>query len=559
MFGIRLLAAGALALGVLAGAHVASAQPAPDEQAAYERARPVFEKYCVGCHKPYDGMVDRRGIEHIDMSTYPFGGHHAAEAGAAIREALGAAGEPATMPMNSPGSVQGEDLALILAWADAFDAAHPAPAGADHDDDDHDHDMGGMSMDHDMGGMSMDMHGMHDMHEMPAMLQPLGLPMSRDGSGTAWQPDSTPMHAHHWMIGGWMLMLHYSLHAGFDEQTSDRGDDKGFLLGWVMGMASHEVGGGQLTVRAMLSPEPFALGKTGYPLLLQSGEEVGGVPLHDRQHPHDLFMELAAAYAHAITDGLAFQIYAAPSGEPALGPVAFPHRPYALYDMAAPIGHHWEDSTHISFGVLTAALYTRRLKLEGSWFNGREPDEFRYDIDLRMPDSYSGRLTYNPSPSWSAQVSYGYLASPEALEPGVSVQRATASATYAGAIGGHAVGATAVLGHNMPSIGPDTSASLLEGTFAVGGGVTVFGRGELLTKTGADLDLGAADADRTFGMGALSLGAVYELPAIRGVVVGLGARGTLNAVGSDLESVYGTSTPLGVLVYVEVHPSVMRM
>jgi hypothetical protein len=547
---IRILTVGVITLGSLTAARSAAADP--DEQAAYERARPVFQKYCVGCHTPSDGLADRRGIAHLDMSSYPFGGHHAAMAGAAVREVLGAAGKPATMPKNAPGTVQGDDLRLVLAWADAFDAAHPMPAGADHDDDD-DHDMGGMSGMGDMGGMSMG----HDTHSMPGMNMnaPLGLPMTRDGSGTAWQPDATPMQAHQLMAGGWMLMLHYSLHAGFDEQTGDRGDDKGFLLGWVMGMASHELAGGQATLRAMLSPEPFALGKTGYPLLLQTGEEVGGVPLHDRQHPHDLFMELAAAYAHAISDDVAVQLYVAPSGEPALGPVAFPHRPYALYDMAAPLGHHWEDSTHVSFGVVTAAVYTRRWKLEGSWFNGREPDEFRYDIDLRVPDSFSGRLTFNPSASWSAQVSYGYLAAPEAQEPGVRVQRATASVTYAGAIADHAAGATVVLGRNMPSAGPDTGAALVEGTVAAGGGITAFGRAELLEKTGADLVLPPADADRTFGIGALSIGAVYELPALHGVVVGVGARGTVNVIGSDLEPSYGTRTPLGVLLYAEVHPS----
>ncbi|HEU4730117.1 MAG TPA: hypothetical protein VFT22_19600 [Kofleriaceae bacterium] len=394
-------------------------------------------------------------------------------------------------------------------------------------------------------------------HGTGGMNAPLGLPMSRDGSGTAWQPDATPMFAHDVMTGGWMLMFHYSVHGGYDRQGSDRGDDRAIGLGWAMGMASHELGGGQLTLRAMLSPEPFTLGKRGYPLVLQTGEEVGGIPLHDRQHPHDLFMELAASWLRAVSDDLALQLYAAPAGEPALGPVAFPHRPYALYDMTAALGHHWEDSTHISFGVLTAAAYTRRVKLEGSWFNGREPDENRYDINLRRPDSWSGRLTVNPSPSWSMQASYGYLATPEQLEPDVSVQRATASATYAGAIGGHAAGVTLVLGRNMPSTGPSTDASLLEGTAGVAGGVTAFGRVEWLTKTGADLSLSAADATRRFGMAAFSAGAVYELPETRGLVVGVGARGALDVISSDLEATYGTRTPLAGFLYVEVHPGAM--
>ena len=555
----RFFAGGALALG-FADAQVAAAHPGhdhgaaptmtarPDEQAAYDRARPIFDRFCSSCHTRRDGGGDDQALEHLDMTSYPFGGHHAAEAGAAIREALGATAKPATMPHNDPGALKGPDLALVLAWADAFDAAHPAAAGTMAHDDGHAEDMGGMSMNHAM-----------DAGAMGGMNAPLGLSMSRDGSGTAWQPDATPMNAHHVMAHGWMVMLHYSLHAGYDAQSSDRGDDRAIGLGWVMGMASHELGGGQVTLRAMLSPEPLTLGKRGYPLVLQTGEEVDGVPLHDRQHPHDLLMELAASYAHAISDDVAVQVYAAPAGEPALGPVAFPHRAYALYDMAAALGHHWEDSTHISFGVVTAAAYTRRVKLEASWFNGREPDEDRYDLDLRRPDSYSGRLTVNPNAHWTAQVSYGYLASPEAIEPNVSVQRVTASATYAGAPGDHAVGATLAVGRNLPSTGPSTSAALVEGTLAAGAGITTFARTELLTKTGADLALAAANAERTFGMMAVSLGAVYELPEVSGVVVGLGARGTINIIGTDLEATYGTRTPLGAFVYVELHPSAMEM
>jgi hypothetical protein len=176
---------------------------------------------------------------------------------------------------------------------------------------------------------------------MDMAIAPLDLPMSREASGTAWQPDATPMPMHMTMAGGWMLMLHYTLHGGYDWQgNTPRGDDRAIGLGWVMGMATHALGGGYFTARAMLSPEAFLVGERGYPLLLQSGEEVNGVALFDRQHPHDLFMETAVMYAHAITRGVAAEIYAAPSGEPALGPVAFPHRPFALYDMAATLGHH---------------------------------------------------------------------------------------------------------------------------------------------------------------------------------------------------------------------------
>jgi hypothetical protein len=514
----------------------------PEERTAFEQAAPVFERFCFSCHSTKPGHGKPKALEHLDMDTYPFGGHHAGEAGAAVREALGATGTDPTMPDDHPGAVKGHDLHLVLAWADAFDRAHPASP------DDH------MDM-HDHAGMDMDME--HD--GAMSMGAPLGLPMQREASGTAWQPDNTPMFAHHLMAGDWMLMLHYSLFGGFDHQSGSRGDDQAIGLGWIMGMASHDLLGGQAMFRAMLSPEPPFLGKTGYPLLLQSGESVDEQPIHDRQHPHDLFMEVAASYAHELTPDVAVMVYAGLSGEPALGPVAFAHRSYAIYDMLAALGHHWQDSSHISFGVLTAAVYTRTLKLEGSWFNGREPNQDRYDFDLRTPDSFSGRLTVNPGAAWSLQASYGYLKSPEELEPDLSQQRFTTSATYDTRLGpGRNFAATAVFGRDMPSSGPSTSSVLVEADANVTSLLTLFGRFEWVEKSAGDLEL-PLGAESTFSVASLSLGAVHEIPPIAGIIPGLGVRGTINFVGNDLEPFYGSRTPIGLFVFIAVHPAEMHM
>ncbi|HEX7836207.1 MAG TPA: hypothetical protein VF469_02025, partial [Kofleriaceae bacterium] len=302
-------------------------------------------------------------------------------------------------------------------------------------------------------------------HDMAAMQSaPLGIADTRDASGTSWQPDSTPMFMWHWMAGDWMLGLHTNGFAGYDHQSSQRGGDKAISINWVMAMASHPVGTGDLLLRAMLSLEPLTVGKTGYPLLLQTGESLSGEPIHDRQHPHDLFMEIAARYRRPIGDAVGVELYAAPAGEPAIGPPAFPHRVTAMADPLAPIGHHWEDSTHISFGVLTAGVFTQKLKLEASWFNGREPDADRYDLDLRTPDSVAARLTVNPTADTSAQVSWARLDSPEALEPDVSVTRVTASAMWNQRSGDGArdLSLIAVIGHNAPSTGPSTTAGLGE-------------------------------------------------------------------------------------------------
>ena len=385
---------------------------------------------------------------------------------------------------------------------------------------------------------------------------PLDLPMTREGSGTAWQPDSTPEYGHHFAVGDWMLMLHYSLQVGYIDQGSTRGDSQFTSMNWVMLMVQHALLGGQFTSRVMLSAEPLTTGgKRGYPLLLQTGESVGGVPLHDRQHPHDLFMEVAAKYNHALAGDFALEVYAAPAGEPALGPVAFPHRVSASPNPLAPLGHHWQDSTHISFGVLTVGLYTRQLKLEGSWFNGREPDENRYDFDFHPLNSYSGRLSWNPGSDLSFQVSYGYLKSPEELEPDVSVQRITASGTYNLPLQGGNWATTAVFGHNIPSSGTSSSSALVESNFELSRN-TVFGRVEFIQRTVGDLVLPVADAQSIFNAVVLELGYVRDFE-LGPVTVGFGAVGSANFLSSGLQPFYSSKVPLGGMIFLRLRPGAM--
>src|SRR5690349_23842684 len=213
----------------------------------------------------------------------------------------------------------------------------------------------------------------------------LGIPESRDGSGTSWLPDASPMRMVHYRAASWTLMLHGAAFGLYDDQGGPRGADRVVAVDWGMLAASRNLGEARLELRTMLSTEPWTVGSRGYPLLLQSGESYGGTPLHDRQHPHDLFVELAAIYERPLSNDVAFSLYLAPVGEPALGPVAIPHRPSAAADPFAPLGHHWQDATHITYGVVTAGLFTRTVTLEGSWFNGREPDEDRTNFD------YAGR------------------------------------------------------------------------------------------------------------------------------------------------------------------------
>jgi hypothetical protein len=314
---------------------------------------------------------------------------------------------------------------------------------------------------------------------------------TRLGSGTAWLPDSSPMHAIALTINGWRIMLHGMIALGVDAQGTERGATEIISTNWIMAMVSRPLFGGEAMLRTMVSAEPITVGADGYPLLLQTGESYQGEALVDRQHPHDLFMELAAQYTRPIAEGVNVELYGGPVGEPALGPVAFPHRVSAMPDPLAPLSHHWLDSTHITFGVVTGGLFNPWVKLEASWFNGREPDEERYDFDLRGFDSYSMRLSVNPVRDIAAQASYGFLKSPEELEPEESIHRTTASVIYNQRIGTRGNWATtAAWGRNTPSGDePATDAFLLEAAFDTGHFGTFFTRLEQVEKKGSELDL----------------------------------------------------------------------
>ena len=386
----------------------------------------------------------------------------------------------------------------------------------------------------------------------------LVLPMGREGSGTTWQPDSTPMYAKGFSLGDWNLMAHGLAFGGYDYQGSRRGGGQVFSTNWAMLMARHDFLGGEFGARLMMSGEEWTDGGRGYPLLLQSGETFHGVPNHDRQHPHDLFMEMAATYTRPITKDLGFQLYGGPVGEPALGPVAAPHRESAAADPYAPIGHHCMDSTHVTFGVVTAGIFTRNAKLEASWFNGREPDANRSNFDFRRMDSYSTRLSYNPMRDLSLQVSWGYLKSPEQLEPDVSVNRVTTSATYNRrlASGGNWA-TTAGCGRNIPSTGKPTDALLLESNLDLDGTNVFFGRAEYVRKTGEDLDVAPSGA--VYNVSEVSFGYLRNFPLWDAFIVAPGVMVTTNIIDGRLESAYHSQTPVGLAAFIRLRPVLMKM
>jgi hypothetical protein len=306
------------------------------------------------------------------------------------------------------------------------------------------------------------------------------------------------------------------------------------------------------------------VGRCGYPDLLATGEFCRGEALHDRQHPHDLFMELAAEYRRAIAPDLAISLYGGPAAEPALGPVAYPHRVSAMADPLAPISHHWQDATHIAFGVVTAGVFGRRWKVEGSVFNGREPDERRYDLDLGALDSYSGRVWFLPTDRLALQVSVGRLNEVEPAHDGGGRQdatRATASLAYNRPFGltGHWA-STVVWGQNRES-GERTNALLAETSLALDERNVFAARAELVEKPGGDLAPdaeGTSLTDRVFTAGKTSLGYTRQFVA-GSLLAGPGVQLSLSLLPEDLGHLYGSRTPAGWAVFASLRPGQMRM
>lgn len=373
-----------------------------------------------------------------------------------------------------------------------------------------------------------------------------GYSMMRDASGTAWQPESTPMEGWNGTLSGWLTMLHGYVTGVYDHQGGPRGGEKTFSESMLMGMAQRKLGPGTFTLRAMLSLDPF-MGKSGYPLLLQTGETADGVtPLVDRQHPHDLFMELATIYNVPVGDKMSIFGYLGYPGEPALGPPTFMHRFSGMDSPAAPITHHWLDSTHITYGVVTGGLVDGDWKLEASAFHGREPDQFRWDFDSFALDSASARLSWNPTADWALQVSYGFIKSPEQLEPDVDQHRLIASATYNLPLDHGNWQTTLAWGRNYNHPGHTLDALLLESA-ASWYEHTLFARIENVQKD--ELFLAPSPlAGQVFRVSSFSVGYVYDIPVLDHFALGLGASGTVNALPTAIEPTYG-SNPLSYMFF----------
>jgi hypothetical protein len=375
---------------------------------------------------------------------------------------------------------------------------------------------------------------------------------ARESSGTSWQPEATPMDMLHTRRDDWTLMLHGFANLVVDRQSGPRGDRKTFSETMLMGEASRPWGAGALTLRSMFSLDP-TMGKSGYPLLLQSGESADGTtPLIDRQHPHDAVMELSARYSLPLGPDASAFVYGGLPGEPALGPPTFMHRASGMRNPEAPITHHWFDSTHITFGVVTAGVTAGAWKAEGSWFNGREPDPQRWNIETRRFDSWSARIGWNPSPAWALQTSYGELKSPEALEPETRVRRLTASAMHQGRIAGRDWATTLAWSRNdkrAPGGRSLLPGVLLESSLAASERDTVFARYEHVAKDEL-FDRADPRHDVAWRVAKLSLGYVRDVLKTGPVRWGVGGVVGLARVPAGLEAEYGRR-PVSAMLFVQ--------
>jgi hypothetical protein len=391
----------------------------------------------------------------------------------------------------------------------------------------------------------MNMGQMAGMPDMPGMSNQNSEPMQ--ASGTSVNPAASPMAMVHFAARRWTLMLHGVVFVTDIQQTGPRGADKFASMNWFMAQASHPLAGGTFSARSMLSLDPATITGERYPELFQTGETAYGKPIVDGQHPHDLFMELALEYTHPLTDNSRFWIYLAPVGDPALGPVAYPHRVSAAELPQATLGHHLEDSTHISDDVVTLGASRGIFGIEASGFHGAEPGENRWIVQQGTVDSWSGRFTVAPNNHWSAQVSAGRLTRPEALEPGDQI-RTSASVTYVRPISQGDWATSLIWGRvHKTAGGANLNAFDLESVARFRSINYLTARAELVDKDEL-FGQGNPLAGQTFRIGAITAGYTRDFNFIPRIASGLGVNITQYAMPAPVHEYYG-SHPVAVLVF----------
>ncbi|MBN8584296.1 MAG: hypothetical protein J0M37_04310 [Ignavibacteria bacterium] len=406
-------------------------------------------------------------------------------------------------------------------------------------------------------------HSQHNMESDIPMSHSysLSLSMNRNGSGTGWLPDESPMNGYMLHTGKWMLMFHGSVFLRYTSTDITKEGSKGLSKwdapNWFMGMAQRKIGtDGLLKFGLMLSLDRLTEGGDGYPLLYQSGETWEGKPLVNRQHPHDLFAELSVGYTQRLSKDIDLTGYFGYPGEPALGPVAFMHRVSSSNNPDAPLSHHWQDASHITFGVGTLGFRYKIFRLEGSVLTGSEPDEERWGFDKMNMNSYSYRLSVNPSKNFALQFSQGFIKSPEALEPGVDVTRTTASLIHShNFTSTRNINTTFAWGYNDKGHGHAEHSFLLESNLQLNK-LAIYGRYEFVQKDPDELSLEGFDHDTRFDINTLTLGTNYRLFQFANTNLSIGLQGSIYFSPKELQAIYGKN-PLSAQIYIKLNPADM--
>lgn len=404
-------------------------------------------------------------------------------------------------------------------------------------------------------------HEGHSEGKMHSFFSP-NLPMNRDASGTSWQPDDSPMFMHMVMKGKTSFMFNGSLFLRYTSQDifqkSDRGGNQFNAPNMFMFMLAHKLNEKNLvSVFSMFSLDPLTVGNAGYPLLFQTGEAYQGVPLVDKQHPHDLIAQLALNYTHSFSKNTDINVMVGYPSEPALGPVVFMHRTSAMNNPDAPLGHHWQDATHISFGVGTIGFRFKNIKAEGSLFTGREPNEYRYDFDKAKFDSYSYRVSANPSKTLSMQFSQGFIKSPEELFPDENVVRTTTSLIHTKRFSKNKfISSSFVWGLNSKNFGNDLHSFLLESNFQLRP-FTLYSRYEFIQKDAHELQLHEFSEHQTFQINAFTFGLNKFILITDFVYASLGIQATVHLIDANLKTIYG-NMPVSGQVYLRFFPPLVK-
>jgi len=381
------------------------------------------------------------------------------------------------------------------------------------------------------------------------------LPSPHASSGTGWQPASVPDPMRMISRSGWDLMAHGTIFVTYNQQGGPRGEGKAESVNYLMFMEQHSLGRGTLLLRQMFSAESLTSPHPGFPELFQTGETYHGQPLVDHQHPHNVFAELAALYTLPINKNISWLLYGGPSAEPALGPVTYIHRASASENPAAPLSHHLQDSTHTSFGVVTTGIVISKFKLEGSVFNGHEPNEERWSIQPAALTSWSARASVAPTKNWVAQYSYGRLEKPEADEPG-NQQRQTASLEYNRPILGGILGtgnwaSTIIWGRVQKQFESfPLNSYLAESTLNFRRLNYAYTRVELVDK---DELFPNAATHPAYRIGAYTFGGVRDFVHSEKWNIGIGSDVTFYSKPGALDPAYGNN-PISFHVFIRIRP-----